>query len=62
MGLMSAMHGCVVRLDESTTSEQLFEDIMKTLSKVDPRVKNDYFYVLSGIAYAFKRKLSKYST
>ncbi|CAD8098139.1 unnamed protein product [Paramecium primaurelia] len=62
MGLMSAMHGCVVRLDDSTTPDQQFEDIMKTLSKVDSRVKNDYFYVLSGIAYAFKKKLTKYST
>lgn len=62
MGLMSAMHGCVVRLDDSTTPESVFESIMKTLSNVDSRVKNDYFYVLSGIAYAFKKKLSKYSS
>ena len=34
--------------------------MFKTLLSLDPTVKNDSFYVISGVAYCLKRKISPY--
>ena len=57
---MSCMHGCLVRMDSLDLTDSDFELMFSILFSLDPKVKNDAFYVISGIAYSLKRKIGKY--
>lgn len=60
-GLLSAMHGCLVKLPPEELSDTECDKIMQIVMSQSPQVQADSFYTIAGLATCLKKRISRWS-